>query len=84
MSKHQGNGKKDLIVLEAHKGSKTYTGAEYLVNALVSAGVTHVFGGHGGAVVGLVDAIVNNPNIEWVYMKCEVNASQAVEEYDFR
>ena len=61
--------------------SRTFTGAEFLVHALASAGVTHVFGGHGGAVVPLVDAIEAHPRIAWVYCRCEVNASQAAAAY---
>ena len=57
--------------------SRLFTGAEYLCQALASAGVTHIFGGHGGAVVPLVDAIVAHPSLTWVYCRCETNASQA-------
>ena len=39
------------------------------------AGVTHVFGGHGGALVPLVNAIVNNPKVRWVCTRNEANAS---------
>jgi thiamine pyrophosphate-dependent acetolactate synthase large subunit-like protein len=74
---NQNNDEDLLVVTEKQKLSRTFNGAEFLVHALVSAGVTHVFGGHGGAVVTLVDAIVAHPDIEWVYMRCEVNASQA-------
>ena len=58
------------------KEFRWFTGAEYLCHALDSVGVTHVFGGHGGAVVPLVNAIVAHPNLVWVYCRCEVNASQ--------
>ena len=44
-------------------------------------GVTHVFGGHGGAVVPLIDAIVRHPSLTWVYVRCEVNASQMAMAY---
>lgn len=54
----------------------TYTGAQFLCEALSQAGVTHVFGGHGGAVVPLIDAIVAHPKLTWVYARCETNASQ--------
>jgi len=43
----------------------------------VANGVTHVFGGHGGAIVGLIDAIVTHPKLTWVYARCEVNAVQS-------
>jgi len=42
-----------------------------LCEALVEHGVTHVFGGHGGAIVGLIDAIVAHPKLTWVYARCE-------------
>mmetsp|Transcript_21275 Transcript_21275/g.60379 ORF Transcript_21275/g.60379 Transcript_21275/m.60379 type:complete len:654 (-) Transcript_21275:66-2027(-) len=51
--------------------------AEFIVQELVSYGVTHVFGGHGGAVVPLVQAICEHPQLQWICMRCEVNASLA-------
>ena len=39
---------------------------------LVNFGVTHVFGGNGGAIVALVDAIEAHPKLTWVYNRCEV------------
>jgi hypothetical protein len=36
--------------------------------------VTHIFGGHGGALVGLVDAIVAHLKLTWVYNRCEVSS----------
>jgi thiamine pyrophosphate-dependent acetolactate synthase large subunit-like protein len=53
------------------------TVADFVAEALVSAGVTHVFGGHGGAVVPLIEAIEANPKLTWVYMRNEANASLA-------
>lgn len=46
--------------------------SELICEVLVNFGVTHIFGGHGGAVVGLVDAIVSHPKLTWVYTRCEV------------
>jgi len=63
-----------LIITEY---SHVYTGSEFLCQALASAGVTHIFGGHGGAVVSLINAIIAHPTLTWVYCRCEVNASQA-------
>lgn len=68
-------------IVTQQSSSRTFTGADFLVHALVSAGVTHVFGGHGGAVVPLIDAIAAHPDIEWVVCRCEVNASQAAAAY---
>lgn len=48
------------------KHSDLYTGAEFLCNALAQSGVTHVYGGHGGAVVPLIDALVAHPSLTWV------------------
>jgi thiamine pyrophosphate-dependent acetolactate synthase large subunit-like protein len=63
----------DLIIT---KNSDLYTGAQFLCNALVQSGISHVYGGHGGAVVALIDAIVAHPSLTWVYTRCETNASQ--------
>lgn len=51
--------------------------AELMVEMLVAAGVTHVFGGHGGAVITLVNAINAHPDVQWVYMRNEQSASLA-------
>ncbi len=53
----------DLIIT---KHSDLYTGAEFLCNALAQSGVTHVYGGHGGAVVPLIDAICRHSSLTWV------------------
>lgn len=53
------------------------TVSDFVADALVSAGVTHVFGGHGGAVVPLIEAIEAHPKLTWVYMRNEANASLA-------
>ena len=68
-----------LIVSQAFImfGPPQTTVAEFLAQSLVDCGVTHVFGGHGGAIVPLIDAICAHPELTWVYMRCEVNASQA-------
>lgn len=70
----QPNG---IAARRSSSSGRVYTGAEFLVHALASVGVTHVFGGHGGAVVPLIDAIEASPDIEWIYCRCEVNASLA-------
>ena len=57
----------DLIIT---KHSDLYTGAEFLCNALAQSGVTHVYGGHGGAVVPIIDAIVAHPSLTWVRIWC--------------
>ena len=47
----------------------------WIANALADAGVTVVYGGHGGALVPLVNAIVDNPRLHWVCVRNEANAS---------
>ena len=49
------------------------TFSELICEVLVNFGVTHIFGGHGGAIVGLIDAIVAHPKLTWVYTRCEVS-----------
>jgi len=49
--------------------------SEWICNALADAGVTHVFGGHGGALAPLVNAVVRHPRLEWVVTRNEANAS---------
>jgi thiamine pyrophosphate-dependent acetolactate synthase large subunit-like protein len=68
----------DILITEHYR---SLTGSEFLCQALVSAGVTHIFGGHGGAIVPLIDAIVAHPSLTWVYCRCEVNASMAAAAY---
>lgn len=72
-----------MHAIDGDKKSKTspMRAVEFVVNALVECGVTHVFGGHGGAIVPLVDEIMKNPHLTWVYCRCEVNASQAAAAY---
>uniref|UniRef100_A0A061SDN4 Acetolactate synthase n=1 Tax=Tetraselmis sp. GSL018 TaxID=582737 RepID=A0A061SDN4_9CHLO len=53
------------------------TVAEVLVQALVDAGVTHVFGGHGGAVIPLIEAVIEHPKLEWILTRNEGGASLA-------
>lgn len=43
---------------------ETATVAQSMVQALVDAGATHVFGGHGAAIVPLVDAVMAHPKLE--------------------
>ncbi|KNC82637.1 hypothetical protein SARC_05077 [Sphaeroforma arctica JP610] len=58
-------------------GKSSMTVAEYVAEALATAGVELVFGGHGGAVIALVNAIERHPKLTWVCMKNENNASLA-------
>eukprot|EP00667_Euglena_gracilis_P032279 EG_transcript_49117 len=55
--------------------------ADYVVQCLVDCGVTHVFGGHGGAIVPLINSLVAHPDITFVYTRCEVNAALAAAAY---
>ena len=69
MQNGSNNNTQDVYFEHQSDEAQTFTGASFIVHALVSAGVTHVFGGHGGAVVPLIDAIEANPNITWVYCR---------------
>mmetsp|Transcript_67957 Transcript_67957/g.189829 ORF Transcript_67957/g.189829 Transcript_67957/m.189829 type:complete len:748 (+) Transcript_67957:66-2309(+) len=51
------------------------TCAEWFANAIAEAGVTHVYGGHGGALVPMVNAVVCHPKLEWIPTRNEANAS---------
>jgi len=55
--------------------------AELICQLLSNYNITHIFGGHGGAIVPLVDAIESHPNLTFVLNRCEVNASQAAMAY---
>jgi thiamine pyrophosphate-dependent acetolactate synthase large subunit-like protein len=57
------------------------TVADYIAHCLVDCGVTHVFGGHGGAVVPLIDSICRHPKLTWVLTRIEVSASMAASAY---
>ncbi|OLP96269.1 putative acetolactate synthase large subunit [Symbiodinium microadriaticum] len=70
-------GGADFLNLHAHlvtlrRSCKAKTPQEVLPQ---DAGVTHVFGGHGGALVPLVNAIVSHPKVQWVCTRNEANAS---------
>lgn len=62
------------------------TVAEFVVQCLIDCGVSHVFGGHGGAVVPLINAIMKSnegdaAGVKWVYCRTEVNAAMAAAAY---
>ena len=68
-------------ILEPDDPENEYSVARLLANTLSDLGVTHVFGGHGGAIMNVIDAIVNHPKLEWVYIGCETNAPIAAGAY---
>ena len=49
--------------------------SEFITSCLVEAGVREVYGGHGGALVPLVNAVCDNPDLTWVCTRNETNAS---------
>lgn len=49
--------------------------SQWIANAIASTGCTHVYGGHGGALVPLVNAICHHPRLTWVYGRNEHNAA---------
>ena len=60
--------------------------ADFVVQCLIDCGVHHVFGGHGGSVVPLINAIIRSNQgdahgVRWVYCRTEVNAAMAAAAY---
>ena len=51
------------------------TASDFICQSLVEAGVRQVFGGHGGALVPLVNSVCKHPNLTWVCTRNETNAS---------
>lgn len=51
------------------------TASAFIAQSLVDAGVKHVFGGHGGALVPLVNAVCEHGDLTWVCTRNEANAS---------
>lgn len=49
--------------------------AEWIANAIVDTGCNVVYGGHGAPLVPLVDAIVANPKLKFVYGRNEHDAA---------
>ena len=47
----------------------------FIAQSLHDAGVRNVYGGHGGALAPLVDAVVEHEGLRWVYTRNEANAS---------
>ena len=54
---------------------------DVVAESLHRMGVTHVYGGHGGAVIPLVSSIVKHPGLTWVYTRNEANASLSAAAY---
>jgi len=49
--------------------------SEWIANAIANTGCTVVYGGHGGALVPLVNAICNHPQLTWIYGRNEHDAA---------
>jgi thiamine pyrophosphate-dependent acetolactate synthase large subunit-like protein len=49
--------------------------SEWIANAIADTGCTVVYGGHGGALVPLVDAVCNHPLLTWVCARNEHDAA---------
>ena len=47
----------------------------FIAQSLVDAGVRQVYGGHGGALVPLVNAVCDHEELTWVCTRNEANAS---------
>lgn len=55
----------------------SYKVATYIADSLANQGVRHVFGGHGGSVIPLVNAVASHKKLNWVYTRNEQAASLA-------
>jgi acetolactate synthase-1/2/3 large subunit len=60
---------------QEQKAKKDKSCSAWIANALAEAGVDVVYGGHGGALVPLVNAIDAHPKLKWVCTRNEANAS---------
>mmetsp|Transcript_1632 Transcript_1632/g.5008 ORF Transcript_1632/g.5008 Transcript_1632/m.5008 type:complete len:763 (-) Transcript_1632:58-2346(-) len=49
--------------------------SQWFAEAMAEAGVTHVYGGHGGALVPMVNAVCEHPKLTWICTRNEANAS---------
>jgi acetolactate synthase I/II/III large subunit len=50
--------------------------AEWVANAIAYTGTRVVYGGHGGAIVPMVNAICAHPLLEWVVTRNEHDAAE--------
>jgi acetolactate synthase-1/2/3 large subunit len=67
--------------LDAETKTKTMTGAEIVVRALVDQGVDTLFGYPGGAVLPIYDALFHEPRLRHVLVRHEQGAAHAAEGY---
>jgi len=49
--------------------------SQWIANAIAHTGCKVVYGGHGGALVPLVNAICEHPELTWIYGRNEHNAA---------
>ena len=50
-------------------------GSDFIAQSLVDAGVRNVYGGHGGALVPLVNSVCKHEQLRWICTRNEANAS---------
>jgi thiamine pyrophosphate-dependent acetolactate synthase large subunit-like protein len=50
--------------------------SEWVANAIAETGTRVVYGGHGGALVPLVNAVCNHPQLQWVCARNEHDAAE--------
>jgi hypothetical protein len=50
--------------------------SEWIAHAIANTGCKVVYGGHGGALVPLVNAICNHPELTWVCARNEHDAAE--------
>ncbi len=61
--------------------SRTMTGAEMVVQALIDQGVEHIFGYPGGAVLPIYDAIFQQDKVKHILVRHEQGATHSAEGY---
>ena len=61
--------------------SRTMTGAEMVVRALMDQGVDTLFGYPGGAILPIYDALFHQPSLKHVLVRHEQGAAHAAEGY---
>lgn len=56
--------------------SDNVTISDWIANAIADSGCTTVYGGHGGALVPMVNAVCAHPKLTWVYARNEHDAAE--------
>ena len=81
MTAHQTISPTPTSAVTETLASKTLTGAEIVVRALVDQGVDTLFGYPGGAVLPIYDALFHEPRLKHILVRHEQGAGHAAEGY---